>query len=222
MIAGMSSCTSTASTIPAAPVDAAGDWVSITEAVGRLGLSERTIRRQLADGRLRSRLTADRREILVPPDTGTRLSPPDTGTGSTGGHPPVIVRQGGIEAEAVAELAQRVAGLIERQTVELRAELSSTRRAARWGWSVAAGVAVLGSAGAVWGVRAVEGQRGRADAADAARAVYVELVELERVKADRLAATVGELTDAIVRQGQAVTTADTETGADRWHPPLVP
>jgi len=41
------------------------DWVTIKEAVGILGMSERTIRRYVAEGKLKSRLENGRRLVYV-------------------------------------------------------------------------------------------------------------------------------------------------------------
>lgn len=181
---------STVSTIPAAPVEAAGEWVSITEAVGRLGLSERTIRRQIADGRLRSRLTADRREVLVPPDTGKGLPSPDGMTDTAAGLSPVIVRQG-IDT---AELAALVA-VADRRADELRADTRRARRLAGTGWTVAALLAV----GTAWSLRELGAAQGRADAAVAAEGIHAAALTAERERADRLTDRLAELVETTAR-----------------------
>jgi hypothetical protein len=95
-------------------------------------------------------------------------------------------------------------GLDIRQAVELiaepiRAELSRTRRAARWGWSLTAAAGILLAVGAVWGVRAVEQARGQAIAAEGVRGVLAEQLGREQRRADTLA---GELHQ--IRQQQAI------------------
>jgi hypothetical protein len=49
-----------------------GEWVTLSEAIARLRVSERTLRRRLAVGHLQKRLRPDGRlEVWVPPATGS-------------------------------------------------------------------------------------------------------------------------------------------------------
>lgn len=172
-----------------------GNWVSVVEAGRRLGLSERSVRRQLASGKLVSVVQDGRRVVRLDAE-------PDAVTGrqATGG---VLVEakavpSGGATGGAMLELAVRLA---DQRVEELRAELASTRtschrarRTGTVGWSLAAAGFVLAAAAAAWGV-------GRVQAADAARAIQEQRLaeQLERAdQAERHARQLAELADAAV------------------------
>ena len=205
---GMS--TATASTIPAAPIDADGEWVSVAAACARLGLTERTVRRRMADGRLRSRLTADRREVLLPPVAGPDMTEPDT---STPDAPPVVVRPQAIDdgRHALAAMIATADRHLAMVTTEQAAELRRTRRHARTAWSLTAAAGILLAVGAAWHVGEAGRLAGHVDAADAARGILAAELAAERARADRLTDRLATLVE---------TERDASRQATAWHPPL--
>lgn len=144
-------------------------WVSVTEAVAELQLSERTIRRQISGGRLVSRTMGGRVEVRI--DGGSLSEPADrhtTGTLATGGS---------LSAEGLQLAVQAI-------TEPVRVELRRARRSAAWGWSLTAAAGIVLAVGAVLGVQAVERSRGRAEAAEGLRAVLADDLARERQRVE--------------------------------------
>ena len=164
-----------------APSNAGHEYVTITEAVAKLGLSERSIRRAVASGRLASHVEAGRRVVAVPTEAGGRQ---DTGTP----HDVLSIAAAGV-ATGGGELAEAVGIIIAEQ----RREVRQARRTSRAAWSLAAFAFVLAASLAVWAVRTTERAEGLAAAARAEAGIWQRQAETERQRqADRVVVIQGD------------------------------
>jgi septal ring factor EnvC (AmiA/AmiB activator) len=93
-----------------------GEWLAPKDAAARLGVSERTLYRQLAAGRLRKRIGPDSRPLVLVPLTA-RQAASDSG------------RQAAEEqAERAVALLERANAMVAQQVAPLLAELSAMRQ----------------------------------------------------------------------------------------------
>lgn len=182
-----------------------GVWANTDEAAMRLGVSERTIRRRAKSGQLPTRVWGGRRQVrLDPPDVSdTMTDTPDAVTdeqAAQGGQPGHRHLSGTVSGTGAAELAMLTREVIELRTTETRRELTRARRWAGFGLTAAAALVIVGAAGGVYAVRAIEQAHAaagiaeaQATAAELTRAAEADLRAAERARADRLA---DELIDA--------------------------
>ena len=171
-------------------------WVGIAEAVGILGLSERTIRRHVAAGKLLTRTEAGRVEVRVEAAVVAAGVPdiiegvPDIRRG--------LDRNTGTGVPDMPDM--RPAGLA------VVAEIRRARRHAAAGWSMAAAGFVLAAGLAVWGVRAIERAEGQAAAARAEAGIWRDVAAADRRRVD----------EAIRHQGERVVVVEADHQGDGW------
>ena len=176
------------------PSAAGHEYVTITEAVAKLGLSERSIRRGIASGRLASHVEAGRRVVAVPTEAGGRQ---DTG------NPPDVLS---VAASGTTSGGTELAAAFGVIVAEHRQAVRQARRASRIGWSAAVAGFVLAGSLAVWGVRAIEQAQGQAAAARAEAGIWRTVAEADRRRVDEL----------VRHQAERVVVAEADHQADGW------
>ena len=189
--------------------DTLSAWITVEDTALRLGISVRTVYRRIKAGELVTQCQTDGRTLVrMPADS-------DTVTGRHNAEVVDLLRQQAGRAEALAMTVVQASDRIESERAVTLAEAKTTaataKRAAWWGWSVAACLLASVAAVAVWGSGVADRLSDTialAEAAEAAtdgtRAELGDMTRRHTLSQEQHAATVSDWAD---RHAKASTTA---------------